>query len=358
MGSFLVVALALLESHICCARALRTSRSLRASGEAGSAAYDFAVDENYVEDFWELKDNIVNTSSLGSIVRAKAPDNWHCDRSQHIHPSPEDVHMGLNTCPDKHVLGMNEFSSILGGAHCQQQLNKFGKYMTVNGKKFMYVEILKCGSRTFESMFDDADIQDMGVKAHDAKSHRNVPRFRSERDVADIYSFAMVRHPVTRFISAYGTIMHRIGGVVLPCMHPELRQLTVMEEPGRFNAFVDMYIRNGTDMISSYSCGAERLDQCVIGHAFSQTWFMNFWPGPITQLMHSETLEKDVTVLSEAMGKPLVIGHHNEHEGTSRSDSDQTRNLLLSQKETIQKLHDYLRSEIVQFGYSPLSGWE
>jgi len=358
MVSFLVVALALLESHILCVRALRNSIKQRAVGDADSAAYDFAAGEDYVEGFWELKDNIVNTSSMGSRLWAKARGNWHCDRSQHIQPSPEDVHMGLSTCPDKHVLGMNEFSPILGGAHCQQQLNKFGKFMTVNGKKFMYVEILKCGSRTFEHMFDDADIQDMGVKAHDAKTHRNVPRFRSEKDVAGIYSFAMVRHPVARFISAYGTIMHRIGGVVLPCMHPELRQVTAMEEPARFNAFVDMYIRNGTDMMSSYSCGKERLDQCVIGHAFSQTWFLNFWPGPITQLMHSETLEKDIKLLSEAMGKTLVVGHHNEHEGTSKSGSDQTRDLLLKQKETIQKLHDYLRSEIVQFGYSPLSGWE
>lgn len=190
------------------------------------------------------------------------------------------------------------------------------------------------------------------------KLKKNVPRFTTEKDVAGIYSFAMVRHPVARFISAYGTIMHRIGGVVLPCMHPELRQLTVMEEPARFNAFVDMYIRNGTDLISSYSCGRERLDQCVIGHAFSQTWFLNFWPGPITQLMHSETLEQDIKVLSEAMGKTLLVGHHSEHEGTNKSHSYQTRNLILKQKGTIQKLHDYLRSEIVQFGYAPLSGWE
>jgi len=199
MGSFLVVALALLESHILCVRALRNSRNQRAIGETYSAVYDFALDENYVEDFWELKDNSVNASPMGSIMLANAHNNWHCDRSQHIHPSPEDVHMGLSTCPDKHVLGMNEFPPILGGAHCQQQLNKFGKYMTVNGKKFMYVEILKCGSRTFETMFDDADIQDMGVKVHDAQTHRNVPRFRSEKDVQ---AFTRLPWCVTRSLAS------------------------------------------------------------------------------------------------------------------------------------------------------------
>lgn len=199
MAALLVVALALLESHTLCVRALRSPRIQRAIGKADSAPADFAAEEDHVEDFWELKDNVVSASSMRGRMRVKAPDNWHCDRSQHIHPSPEDVHMGLSKCPDKHVLGMNEFSPILGGAHCQQQLNKFGKYMTVNGKKFMYVEILKCGSRTFEHMFDDAGIQDMGVKVRDAKSKKTCQGSRLKRTLQAFTRspWCVIRSPVS-----------------------------------------------------------------------------------------------------------------------------------------------------------------
>merc|ERR1712066_345036 len=99
----------------------------------------------------------------------------------------------------------------------------------------MFVEILKCASRTFHEMLAPFPPQSL--------INNSLPRFQFEENVSGIYAFAMVRHPVTRFISAYGTIMDRIGGKSLPCMREKLKLILLMKEPARFNAFVDLYIK-------------------------------------------------------------------------------------------------------------------
>lgn len=116
----------------------------------------------------------------------------------------------------------------------------------------------------------------------------------------------------------------------------------------RFNAFVDLYTEHGADFVTLYQCA---YDSCDLNHALSLSWYLNLWPGKIDHVFHVESLSEDVETMSNIMGVPLQLQHLNNHEGHPDAE------LLLNQTQTIQKLHDYLRTDIVRFGYGALPGW-
>ena len=140
------------------------------------------------------------------------------------------------------------------------------------------------------------------------KTNKGLTTGRME-DVGRVTAFAVVRHPVTRFVSAYGTVINRLVTRNGKCnclgannRTHEMNVLLSKPEPERFNDFVVVYKERGIHM-------ADFRDHCmfVLNHVFSQTFYLNYFPGPIAYLGHAEDMEKTVEDIGKLMGVNLEM---------------------------------------------------
>lgn len=274
--------------------------------------------------------------SGGPKTPPKSARSAWCARSRHIVPSPEDLLARRKKCSNKHVLRRREFNKCGNG---------YGRYIR-NAKDdvLFYVEIPKTGSSSVKSM----------IKEHLDTTGLRIPR--GESDVGGTRAFAFVRHPVTRFVSGYGTIINRTQDQ--GDLGPHLRFLQNMTEPQRFNKFVELFVKHGTRILQWYT-GPTRSSKstsswapgnnCVFHHVMSQTWFLNFWPGPV-QLYDVDNFADEVRKLGAFAGLNLTLPQVNQHEGSHLVDRD----VIMQQNRSLQLLHEYFRTEMSQFGYKSL----
>jgi len=244
-----------------------------------------------------------------------------CARSSFIMPSQEDFLRQRTACSNTHLLRHIEFD----GCNCN---NPYGRFIQGPRHKFFYIEIPKTGSSSVKIMIDRYG------------ADHAIPL--NEADIGSTKAFAFIRHPITRFLSGYGTVIRRLKSI-----DPVLKSVLNMPEPQRFNEFVDLFVKQGEKMVPLY-CSPRT--GCILQHVMSQTWFLNFWPGPI-DLYRVEGFVDEVTRLAEFTQLDLSLPHANSNEGHTH------KNLLMEQIASMQKLHSYFKADMTRFGYQPLPGF-
>ena len=111
--------------------------------------------------------------------------------------------------------------------------------------------------------------------------------------------------------------------------------------------FVDLFVKHGAGILELYHC--EKL-RCTMHHVMSQTWFLNFWPGP-TKLYHVETMVHNVATVSAHTKLNLTLPHANTDDG------HEDKTLLMKQQDSLAKLHLYFQKDMDRYDYHPLPGF-
>ncbi len=206
----------------------------------------------------------------------------------------------------------------------------YGRFVDVAGGSdpVFFLEIPKTGSTTLKRWLGRPF----------AENKRN-KRFEIGR------SFAVVREPLQRFLSGYGTVRHRAsrGNAHWPFN-------TTMSEPQKFEAFVDLLRREGDGLVTR-----RPKEGCLWFHVMSQTWFLELLNRPIDRVLRLESLEADLKVLLRDLPlldprnetlKPSLPPKQNTVEGNF-----DTRTLLRTSPRGVQKALMYLRQDYECLGY-------
>mmetsp|Transcript_8557 Transcript_8557/g.12088 ORF Transcript_8557/g.12088 Transcript_8557/m.12088 type:complete len:375 (-) Transcript_8557:392-1516(-) len=277
--------------------------------------------------------------------------NFTCDRSSLVVISPEDAEQDRQSC-----LNMQH-------GRCLRNIRdqNYGWTCNCGGKVLQYVDISKSGSSTAKRL--------MGLCGKAPGCHVSYGyKEMTEKTQENVTAFAILRHPIERFISGYGTIMQRLQWYVRMCeKHRDilwpldsgrLAQIFRMEEPRRFRMFVDFFLDEGDNMIENFpfyyfDCG-------ILPHVMSQTWFMNLYPGRIQYVGKIENATQDISWLIhkvvgvEINAATLVV---NKNEGGHmqkfrRLGKDWKTYLLTHERKSIELLNDFFSPELKAFGYS------
>eukprot|EP00928_Gymnodinium_smaydae_P037688 TRINITY_DN2611_c1_g2_i2.p1 TRINITY_DN2611_c1_g2~~TRINITY_DN2611_c1_g2_i2.p1 ORF type:complete len:590 (+),score=81.62 TRINITY_DN2611_c1_g2_i2:71-1771(+) len=282
-------------------------------------------------DQWMLQKPFLHTKSALPPSILELPE-W-CYRSKYVTASQEDTLAKADGCPSNNI--------FRGGSYCQ-----YGKLLKTQAQfddLYFYVEIPKTASSSTKNMVGDYVVRDPD----------HVTTWES--DVAGIKAFTFLRHPVDRFISGYKTIMtDLIEGTCLQysSQSSDLKRILGKEEPERFALFVDLFVERGQEitrlLINQRKC------PCLMYHILSQTWFLNLWPGPIHFVGRFESLEEDVGKLVEFMrinaSMPATIKH-----ASARFQRDLDK--IQSERDALQKIHNYFAADMERFGYTPWPGF-
>lgn len=302
-----------------------------------SAPFNDSIDPNHFDtDDWiddilqiERDDHRMGRVAHPTPTRPQPNDSW-CPRSRYIRPSREDIIAKRDRCSDTHVVW-----------HKDEHIchNPFGQHLrNKQNETFFYLEIPKAGSCTFRQMTLDITVSYQPL----------VPM--NEADVK-FKAFAFVRHPTMRFVSAYGTVLYHlterqrdVDNVDQPLLF-----MKQMEEPRRFNTFVRLFVKEGTGILKWYHYAGV---PCLLEHFLSQTWFLNFWPGPI-EIYDVDHFAEGVRHINSYMKLNLTVPEKplNQHSGSHLVDRD----LLLSQRDSIELLNEYFKDDLARFGYKPLT---
>ena len=113
-----------------------------------------------------------------------------------------------------------------------------------------------------------------------------------------LLSFTVVREPLRRFFSAYGTIRHRVQLKGMKPPHSSkskangaYNSATRKAEIERFTKFVSVVVDEGA-IVQARNAGS-----CHWSHVLSQMWFIEMYPQPINLVLHVESLEADINIL-------------------------------------------------------------
>lgn len=113
-------------------------------------------------------------------------------------------------------------------------------------------------------------------------------------------SFAFVREPLERFVSAYGTVLHRTKGL----------KFLADDKKDRFSRFVDKLLEFGADVHKEANFTKD------VFHAMSQLFFLGLFPSYIDYLVHVDKLDYELALLSRVVQlPPPQVKRWNVHEG-------------------------------------------
>ena len=206
----------------------------------------------------------------------------------------------------------------------------YGRFVDAldGGPPVFFLEIPKTGSTTIKSW----------LHAEYAENKRNA-RF----DVRQ--SFTVVREPLARFLSGYGTVRHR-GERYWPFNE------TRFSEAEKFERFVVMLSAEGDRLATQ-----RPKDRCLWYHAFSQMWYFEFLPQrKVNYVLRLETLEADLEHMLRAM--PLVAKNATllpelpPRKNTREGNFDSTE-LRAASPGGIRKAMAYLKQDYACLGYPP-----
>ena len=165
--------------------------------------------------------------------------------------------------------------------HCSLQA-PFGRFVNVIGSSqpWFYLEIPKAGSTSMKRWIGQFTNQ------------LNKPRTLKQK-LPIRQSFTVVREPLNRFLSAYGTVRHRAKP-----KYPFNN--TRLSESERFERFVDLLAAKGDHL------AMEHTDEgCIWYHPFSQLWFFELLDQPVTRILRLEKIETD---LAEFLNETHLAG--------------------------------------------------
>jgi len=297
------------------------SFSLKSITQEQEAPPSFTGDDRF-DDMWEVAfPGLVETVSRGKTDPSSFEVSAWCNRSRYIRPSFEDGLEHRGTCSSTHVL----------------QNYQYGKLVRLNGQLWFWVEIPKTGSTAVRGMIEDFVVPDSQDRARG---------YVSENDVAGINAFMFVRHPVTRFLSGYGTVIHRTcfaHGVT-----KEWDAICNMVEPERFSTFVRIFAERGSGIDGLLEGSGI---QHRMRHIFSMTWFRNLWPGQISFLGQSDHYLDALADFSNRTGVTFAAVRKNTDEGGKVHIN---RTMLLQQQVAMQTLHEIFHDDMISFGYTAL----
>jgi len=155
-------------------------------------------------------------------------------------------------------------------------------------------------------------------------------------------SFTVVREPLQRFLSGYGTVRHRAA------RHWPFN--ASMSEADTFEAFVDLIRSEGDRLVTS-----RPKEGCVWFHVMSQTWFIELLERPIDRVLRLERLEEDLALLLRDF--PLLDPHNHTLSASlpSRANTVEgnfdTLTLLRTSPRGIRNALAYLRQDYACLGY-------
>lgn len=284
--------------------------------------------EDWFEDIsaFDLNQHVGMQSCNRTSNDYNRQSTW-CARSSFIMPSQEDFLLQRTACSSTHLLRHIEFD----GCYCN---NPYGRFIQGPRHKFFYIEIPKTGSSSVKNMINRYF------------TDHAIPQ--TEAGIGSTKAFAFIRHPITRFLSGYGTVISRLNITLKwsTSIDSVLKSIFDMPEPQRFNEFVDLFVKQGEKVVPLYRMPGS----CIMQHVMSQTWFLNFWPGPI-DLYRVEGIVDEVKRLAEFTQLDLSLPHKDPNNGHI------DEKLLMEQIASMQKLHSYFKADMTRFGYQPLPGF-
>lgn len=267
-------------------------------------------------------------------------ENYSIDLSTPSHPLDmtviEDLAAGVDLIPRAADLVFQPYGRILPA-----RLADSGKqHQGIKRRPLVaYVEIPKAGSTSFKTA--------AGLMMHltplaAAKARATLTRWKRRND--PMPAFAIVREPLERAISAYGTVRKRFiqagcgGGHVAPSAGGRLPRFACppwLYERNATAAF-SMYVRHLTSgkLVHNTALFGRHVKPLVPGynvalpmHAFSQSFFLALFRWPISRVArlehlpeHMQQIERAHGKLLRPRGKPIVIaarkaGKRNVNEG-------------------------------------------
>eukprot|EP00466_Bigelowiella_natans_P015089 jgi/Bigna1/126391/aug1.2_g1099 len=187
----------------------------------------------------------------------------------------------------------------------------------------------------------------------------------NQTDLSNVTAVATVRHPVRRFISGYGTVMHRSRSY---------KQI--------FQADGDM----GVDIMAPYiidSNGSHTLTNALqvdtLLHLMSQMLFLSRYPGKVHYLGQTENMKESISfVKKELLGLENIDDDDDDDDDDKEESSEEGKwrrcpdtevrrnnvhessgdmwssDRYLEEREAIDKLNRFFREEMEILGYDPL----
>jgi hypothetical protein len=214
-----------------------------------------------------------------------------------------------------------------------------------DGHRILYVEIPKTGSTYVKAK--SATMRDEGLPLGD------LPGL-----LISSISFTVVREPLQRFLSGYGTIISRLEEKLLRVTglgNTSAGVYNNMTRTERFGAFVDLVIHAG-DRMGLFPQNSWTREHCVWYHTMTQMWFIELMPQRIDYTLHVETLDADLMFLANVLDIPafansVTLPRANVNEGGLSREMLMTavrKNALVHTK----LVQTYLKQDYTCLGYS------
>mmetsp|Transcript_10027 Transcript_10027/g.19798 ORF Transcript_10027/g.19798 Transcript_10027/m.19798 type:complete len:324 (+) Transcript_10027:89-1060(+) len=175
-------------------------------------------------------------------------------------------------------------------------------------KLFFWMDIFKSGSSTMKKMLSTYMCPKMDFWGPFEQPEdclvlvENGCLHVQSRDITNVTAFAVVRHPVKRFISGLRTVNSRMQEKwrgTTPCRAREIAQ---MEEPERFKTWVNYVTTKGIDVFEEFLIKNGSVipprslnnEADILSHLMSQLWFISRYPGKIHYLLRLEDMHKEI----------------------------------------------------------------
>ena len=182
-----------------------------------------------------------------------------------------------------------------------------------------WVEVPKAGSSTLRKMLSPISIS---LARERALAHKHGPRWLQ---LPSPRSFAVVREPLARLISAYYEIVGRLEPYRNHARaHLLPRFVFATTDSVRFSSFVDFLLSHGDGPLLEARGPTETIVNaagypvwpCDWMHAMTQVWHLTLYPGPIECIAHLENLDESIEVLKQRLRLARFLN--------PRSDDSQT----------------------------------
>ena len=165
--------------------------------------------------------------------------------------------------------------------------------------------IPKCGSTSIRQVLR------YWLKHHTTLRSREYPQGELMKRLSG--SFVVVREPLTRLLSAYGTIVERasrLPGFQMFRLYPFMRHA---DEVARFSHFARLLRTEGDRLIMREAREVSACDkEPVWMHAMSQMFYLQAYPYPFDYVAHLETYDSDLTKIEKMFSFDTIFTDETE----------------------------------------------